>query len=378
MLRRRKQQPPEGAPPADRTEAQAAPSEQAKRITPMDIQQVGFRVVMRGYDVTEVDVFLDQVTEEVARLYSENKRLKEDAELQRTLPGEAHAAVEADAMLRQARDEATLIVSSARQEAEAIRRRLAQDQAAAEDRVREAQERAMAGPQGVAAPSPSPGGSAAGAPASRAALARLVARERDFLQSLASLIQGHAQQVKQELSTVRTGTEAAGPPAAADAGAAEAPRDDEPAHAAHAAPEAPEAAHAVPDAAGTGGDPERAPDHETSAPGSSWGTTPAEGPAEGEPPAGPAAGDPVPEAGDDTRPWSPVETTAPASEEGREDEGPRGSAWRESTGGSGGMPGQRPVTSAAGWSTGSGTARVVRGEDTGPEPTLRVLFWGED
>ena len=47
------------------------------RITPLDIQQVAFRIKMRGYDRQEVDSFLDSVTEDYEELVRENNSLKE-------------------------------------------------------------------------------------------------------------------------------------------------------------------------------------------------------------------------------------------------------------------------------------------------------------
>jgi DivIVA domain-containing protein len=39
-----------------------------RRITPVEIQQKEFRLAMRGYHERDVDEFLDEITEEVARL----------------------------------------------------------------------------------------------------------------------------------------------------------------------------------------------------------------------------------------------------------------------------------------------------------------------
>lgn len=47
------------------------------KITPLDIQQIGFKVRIRGYDRREVDGFLDSVTEEYEGLIRENSVLKE-------------------------------------------------------------------------------------------------------------------------------------------------------------------------------------------------------------------------------------------------------------------------------------------------------------
>ena len=51
-----------------------------KRLTPVDVQQKEFRLAVRGYNEREVDEFLDEVTEEMARLYAENTRLRAEVE----------------------------------------------------------------------------------------------------------------------------------------------------------------------------------------------------------------------------------------------------------------------------------------------------------
>ena len=55
------------------------------KMTPRDIQQVGFKVKLRGYDRREVDAFLDALTEDYEGLVKENSALKEklaDLEIQ--------------------------------------------------------------------------------------------------------------------------------------------------------------------------------------------------------------------------------------------------------------------------------------------------------
>jgi len=47
-------------------------------ITPLDIQQQKFKVRFRGFDVHEVDAFLEQVADEVAALQRENESLREE------------------------------------------------------------------------------------------------------------------------------------------------------------------------------------------------------------------------------------------------------------------------------------------------------------
>lgn len=48
------------------------------KITPLDIQQKQFRVKFRGFDIEEVDSFLEMVREEFEELIRENSRIKEE------------------------------------------------------------------------------------------------------------------------------------------------------------------------------------------------------------------------------------------------------------------------------------------------------------
>jgi len=48
------------------------------KITPLDIQQKQFRVKFRGFDIEEVDSFLELVREEFEELLRENSKLRED------------------------------------------------------------------------------------------------------------------------------------------------------------------------------------------------------------------------------------------------------------------------------------------------------------
>lgn len=48
------------------------------RITPLDIQQKEFRVKFRGFDVEEVDSFLELLREEMEELLRENANLREE------------------------------------------------------------------------------------------------------------------------------------------------------------------------------------------------------------------------------------------------------------------------------------------------------------
>lgn len=48
------------------------------KITPLDIQQKQFRVKLRGFDIEEVDSFLELVREEFEELLRENSKLREE------------------------------------------------------------------------------------------------------------------------------------------------------------------------------------------------------------------------------------------------------------------------------------------------------------
>jgi cell division initiation protein len=47
-------------------------------LTPLDIQQQQFRVRFRGFDIREVDRFLEQMAEQQSLMQAENKKLKEE------------------------------------------------------------------------------------------------------------------------------------------------------------------------------------------------------------------------------------------------------------------------------------------------------------
>jgi cell division initiation protein len=167
-----------------------------KRITPVVIQQKEFRLALRGYNERDVDQFLDEVTEEVARLHEENKRLREDMGTQGTAVIDTTAASEADTILRDAREEAARIVAEA------------------ESKVSEISAAAAASLQ--AGPRAPESGSWQ---SSKAFVNVFLAREREFLQSLAGLIQGHAESVKEDIRISREQSRAPspGPPSPASA-----------------------------------------------------------------------------------------------------------------------------------------------------------------
>ena len=50
-------------------------------ITPLDIENKKFsKQMVNGYNVDEVDEFLDEITADYEKLYKENKALKDNAE----------------------------------------------------------------------------------------------------------------------------------------------------------------------------------------------------------------------------------------------------------------------------------------------------------
>lgn len=157
----------------------AATQQVSPQVTPIDIQQKEFRLAFRGYNERDVDVFLDQLTEEVARLNSENKRLREQMQFRGTVSMDTSSLPEAEALIRRAEDERDAILRSAQEEAGRI--------------VGEARSRVQA--------------SIASAPGSEgegpSSLNTFIAREREFLQSLASLVQNHAEGVKANLRAAR-------------------------------------------------------------------------------------------------------------------------------------------------------------------------------
>lgn len=129
-----------------------------RRLTPTNVQEKVFRLSFRGYNEQDVDHFLDEVTEELAAMHEENKRLRERTE--------ESGGMASSEILREAERRAGETVRQAREYAA----RLMDDAGA------------RAGDEGVG-PRPAP-------PAS------FLIRERDFLQRLASLIQEHAEALK--------------------------------------------------------------------------------------------------------------------------------------------------------------------------------------
>lgn len=166
---------------------QDAPATGVGKITPAEVQQAEFRLAFRGYNERDVDAFLDRITEDLAAYLEDNERLRSDvgAAPSVTLAAGADADSadrEADAILARAREEAAAIVRRAEQQASAI--------------------------------------GAAGAPASsgdtRAAVAPFLNTEREFLQSLGSLVQTHAEEIKQMVLALRERARAEPAPPEAD------------------------------------------------------------------------------------------------------------------------------------------------------------------
>jgi cell division initiation protein len=162
---------------------------ESRRLTPIDVQQQQFRRSFRGYDEQEVDDFLDRVTEELSLLLEE-KRAAEGEGRAQPVPAtplhdaghEAEATRAAEDITRTAREQSEAIVQGAQARAAAI--------------LRDAEARAEAArPAGSEAPTPAGGGPAG--------LSTFVSREREFLQRLAQLVQGHAEGVRDMVQAAR-------------------------------------------------------------------------------------------------------------------------------------------------------------------------------
>ena len=155
-------------------EERAVPEGGDARITPVDIQQVEFRLAFRGYNERDVDAFLDRITEDLASYLEEVGDLRGGeggVAVGRVAVGDG--AADAEAILSRARDEAATIVRRAEQEAAAIR------------------------------------GSSGARGDTRAAVAPFLNAEREFLQSLGSLVQTHAEEIKQMVLSLRAREERA-------------------------------------------------------------------------------------------------------------------------------------------------------------------------
>jgi DivIVA domain-containing protein len=211
--------PPEAA---SRVGGPAGPRD-GHRVTPVDIQQKVFRSAFRGYSEREVDVFLDEVTEEMARLLAETRSLRDQlqrAEMRATTPlgfADDRAAV-------QAREEAARLLQRSREEADRIVREAGDDAERMRDDARAAAGRSTTdagAPQGFAADAALVGAAPAGPPPTR----DFIHREREFLQRLAELIQSHAEAIREDLRRSKGGPEPEPPSGAAPSGPAEGSED---------------------------------------------------------------------------------------------------------------------------------------------------------
>jgi len=130
------------------------------RISPADIQRQEFGVSrFGGYRMRDVDEFLDRLTQSTEVLLAENDRLRSGASPIVGTSDLAEVDRQADEILRRAREEAARIVESARNQHAAM----------------------SVGPIDDT---------------QRAAVDAFLTQERAFLQSLAALVQGHAESVK--------------------------------------------------------------------------------------------------------------------------------------------------------------------------------------
>lgn len=155
--------------------------EAASGLTPIDIQQKEFRLAFRGYRESDVDEFLDELTEEFARLHDEASRMREENRRLREGAGLTPSATLGGPELSEGGRAAEEVLQRARDQAAAI--------------IRDAESRARS-----AALSPTRSGAPAGS------LSPFLAREREFLQGLAGLIQRHAEFVKEAAASARRGT----------------------------------------------------------------------------------------------------------------------------------------------------------------------------
>ena len=138
---------------------------------PLDVQQKEFRVSrFGGYKMRDVDEFLDRITDSMSALTVENERLRKGAPPSIVgTPDLADVSRQADEIIERARAEAARIVAEAK----------------------------ATGAQ----PAKEPGAGAS--PQERAAVNAFLTREREFLQSLAGLVQEHAEQVRGMAKTAK-------------------------------------------------------------------------------------------------------------------------------------------------------------------------------
>lgn len=174
--------------------ATAAASSTSSILGPLDVQQKEFRVSrFGGYKMRDVDEFLDRITDSMSALTVENERLRKGAPPSIVgTPDLADVSRQADEIIERARAEAARIVAEAN----------------------------AAGAQASKEP-------AAGAsPQERAAVSAFLTREREFLQSLAGLVQEHAEQVRGMAKTAKRAPAPTDTPPAAPKAEAPAPKTE--------------------------------------------------------------------------------------------------------------------------------------------------------
>ncbi|MGB7807148.1 MAG: DivIVA domain-containing protein, partial [Actinomycetota bacterium] len=152
--------------------APATASSASSILGPLDVQQKEFRVSrFGGYKMRDVDEFLDRITDSMSALTVENERLRKGAPPSIVgTPDLADVSRQADEIIERARAEAARIVAEAK----------------------------ATGAQ----PAGGQPGTAA-SPQERAAVTAFLTREREFLQSLAGLVQEHAEQVRGMAKTAK-------------------------------------------------------------------------------------------------------------------------------------------------------------------------------
>lgn len=196
------------AAPATESSASTASS----ILGPLDVQQKEFRVSrFGGYKMRDVDEFLDRITDSMSALTVENERLRKGAPPSIVgTPDLADVSRQADEIIERARAEAARIVAEAK----------------------------ATGAQ----PTKEPGAGAS--PQERAAVNAFLTREREFLQSLAGLVQEHAEQVRGMAKTAKRAPAPTDTPPAA-------PRAEAPTTKTEAAPTPPAPAATTPPASPT-------------------------------------------------------------------------------------------------------------------------------
>ncbi len=338
------------------------------RLTPVDVQQIQFRRALRGYDEQEVDDFLDRITEELTLLIDERRSATERAGSLPTVrvasAGDAAAASkQAEDLVREARERADAIVRDANQRAAAT--------------VREAE--ARAGAPGAAA--------AAGA---GIGVGAFLTKEREFLQRLAALVQGHAEGVKSMVAASRdpaaggagVGGASAAPSGGATSGPAAGPGPADAGPASSPLPDSTSGGPGPGGAGGSGGSGGAAPGSPSASSGAGPGPASAAGGTAAIATATREADEPTVIPEEDRSQAAPSRGTTDGG--GPPQQAPQPSRPIEGSG-----AGERPATGAvttpeaSSDPTGSPAAEASHGPSGEGEPaegdsTLRELFWGDE